>query len=144
MNTFYKTWIKGWCWSVIAFGIAFAGAAAPATDGFARLFYDLVYWPLDGASPYDANMAFTVAILGAVTMGWGLTTLAFVDLADQVGARAWRALGFAMAAWYVVDSAISVAAGAPGNAVSNTLIVATFFIPLIASGALGAREPQPA
>jgi hypothetical protein len=89
-------------------------------------------------------MAFTVAILGAVTMGWGLTALAFVDLADQVGARAWRALGFAMAAWYVVDSAISVAAGAPGNAVSNTLIAATFFIPLIASGVLGAREPQPA
>jgi len=138
MSGFYKTWLKGWCWSVIAFGIAFAGAATPATDGFARLFYDLVYWPLDGASPYEANMAFTVGILGAVTLGWGLTALAFVDLADQVGVRAWRALGFSLAAWYVVDSTISVAARAPGNAVSNTFIIAMFLIPLAVSGALSA------
>ena len=118
-----------WCWSVIAFGAVFAASAIPALDMPTRLFYDLVSWPLDGVGGWAEPVRFTAALLGAVTMGWGLTALALVDVAarhQDLAAR--QALTRSILIWYLIDSGISVILGVPGNAVSNTAIVGAYLL----------------
>lgn len=142
MTPFWRNWLEIWCWAMVAFGALFAACAIPALDGGTRLFYDLVYWPLDGASGFDEGTRFTCALLGAVTMGWALTIRALVHAAHQLGAPVWRALVGAMLAWYVIDSAISVASGVAVNAVSNTVLVAALLAPILVSGVLGGRAAR--
>jgi hypothetical protein len=140
MNSFWTNWLKIWCVGVIAFAAALTAAAFPATDGFARFYYDLVYWPLDGASTFCEEARFTVAILGAVTLGWGLLMLGCVSLGEKIGAPMWRLMFQSMTVWFVVDSAVSIAAGVPGNAIANTAIYAEFLAPMIFSGVLASRR----
>ncbi len=139
MTPFWKNWLEVWCWAMVAFGALFAAVAIPALDAGARLFYDLVYWPLDGASGFTEATRFTCALLGAVTMGWAFTIRGLVHAAHELGAPAWRALVAAMLVWYVIDSTISVAGGVAANAVSNTLLIGAFLAPILASGILGGR-----
>lgn len=140
-----RTWtnmVKAWCLGVMGFGAAFALGVFPATDGVAQAFYDLVAWPLDGVGGFDDGARFTVGILGAVMIGWGLTMLLFIDLAARYGAPVWRALVSALTVWLVIDSAISVAAGVPGNAVSNLVFYGLFLGPVLAGGGLRDAAPS--
>ncbi len=137
MQGVWKIWMQVWCWATFGVGAIFALGAAPATDAGVRLFYDVIYWPIDGASPYGDAVRFTAALLGAVMIGWAMTIFTLVTVADQVGATAWRGLTAAIVAWYVIDSAISVASGVGVNAISNTGFLITFLIPVLASGVLG-------
>jgi hypothetical protein len=127
---------------MVGFGALFAACAIPAFDGGTQLFYDVIYWPLDGASGFTEDVRFTCALLGAVTMGWALTIRGLVQAAHQLGAPAWRSLVAAMLTWYVIDSAISVASGVPVNAVSNTALIAALLAPILASGVLGNRTAR--
>jgi hypothetical protein len=135
MHGFWKSWMIGWCYATIAFGLAFCLAAFPATEGPARLYYDIVYWPFDGASAFGAETRFTAAVLGAVLLGWAVAILGLVDVAPEAPA-AWRWLTASMLLWYVVDSILSVATGVPGNAVSNSFFLAGFLAPVLGSGVL--------
>jgi hypothetical protein len=96
----------------------------------------------------DAHMRITLAVLGAVMVGWGLTLLAAVHAANLLGERGrpvWSMITAAVVVWYVVDSALSVVTGFPLNAVSNTLFTLGFLIPLIGSGVLrGRMDARPA
>jgi len=142
MTGFWKTWLLVWCWATMGIGALFAAAAVPALEGGVRLFYDTIYWPIDGASPYGPDVQLTAALLGAVMIGWVIAVLGLVSAADTVGAPAWRTLTLSIVVWYVIDSAISVALGAPLNALSNTGLLVTFLVPIIGSGVLqsgGAR-----
>jgi len=129
-----------WCWATLGVGAMFALGAVPAADAGVRLFYDIIYWPIDGASPYGDELRFTAAVLGAVMMGWAVTIFSLVAAADQIGAPAWRGLTAAVVGWYVIDSTISVASGVAANAVSNTGFLIAYLIPLLASGVLGVRR----
>jgi hypothetical protein len=144
MTPFWRTWLRVWCWATFGFGAVLAAAAFPALDGPTRWFYDLVHWPLDGQSSFDENVRFTCGVLGAVMIGWALTIFATVDAAEKLGAPVWRALTTAMVVWYVIDSAISVATGAPVNAVSNTVFLITYLAPILASGVLGGATTRAA
>ena len=80
--------------------------------------------------------------MGAVSMGWALTFYAAFSAAAALGAQgqpAWRAVTVAVVAWYVIDSALSVATGFALNAVPNTLLLAGYLLPVWRSGVLGAR-----
>ena len=136
MTPFWKNWLTAWRLAVLAFGIVLAAAAIPALDGPARWFYDLVHWPVDGRSSFDENVRFTCGILGAVTIGWALTIFAAIEAAEKLGAPVWRALTRAILVWYALDSAISIATGAPVNAISNTVLLATYLAPVLASKVL--------
>lgn len=136
MTGFWRTWLRVWCWLTLAVGALFAFGASPATDGGVRLFYDLIYWPLDGQSPFGEDVRLTAALLGAVMIGWAITIFGLAAAADRLGAPAWRTLTWGMAAWWGIDSAISIALGAPLNAVSNTLFLAGYLAPVLASGVL--------
>ncbi|MBI1186681.1 MAG: hypothetical protein GC206_05015 [Alphaproteobacteria bacterium] len=136
MTGFWKTWMFAWCAATLALGAIFAAAAFPATDAVARLYYDAVYWPLDGRSAFAEDLRFTVAVLGAVLIGWAITIYGMIAAAERVGAPVWRTLTFAMLAWFGIDSALSVAAGVPVNAIANTGFLVTYLLPVLASGVL--------
>lgn len=137
MDGFWKAWMTAWCWATVALGLIFVGAAFPATDGLARLYYDLVDGPRVVQDLYaDPAMRFTQAVLGAVLIGWAVTIFGLVGAAREAGAQAWRTLTAAMAVWFVADSALSAASGFPLNAIPNTLFFATYAAPVLASGVL--------
>lgn len=132
----WLTWIVVWCWGVMAFGALLVTGAIPGLDGAARALFVLFSGDPATADVFDhPAVRFGVGIQGALTIGWGLTMLALVQT-PSVGAREWRMLSLALMAWYVIDSAISVSTGFWLNAVSNTVLIVAFLIPVLASGVL--------
>src|SRR3990167_5734917 len=74
MTGLWKTWINLWCWGVILFGAVLAAGAFPATDGFAAWVYGLLASePVPAGFMEAPGLRFSVALMGAVTIGWGLT-----------------------------------------------------------------------
>lgn len=126
-----------WCGGVILFGAVLAGGGLPATDGAVHFLYNLLGGLAPGALNLDApGMRFSVALMGAVTLGWGLTILLLLPVIHAAGAQAWRGLTLALAVWYVIDGALSVATGFALNIVPNTALAVTYLVPVLASGAL--------
>ena len=144
MTGFWKAWLEGWCWLVGLAGVMFLAVAIPGADGAARLFYDLVYWPLDGASGWGEPTRLTASLLGSVMIGWAMTVRTLAQAAVSTGDPAlWRGMTLAIVTWYVLDSGASIASGVPVNALSNTLFVGGYLIPVLASGVLMARQSVP-
>ncbi|MBI1250694.1 MAG: hypothetical protein GC189_04395 [Alphaproteobacteria bacterium] len=144
MTGVWKIWMRVWCWATLALGALFVGAAIPGADAGALLFYDAIYWPLDGESGFAEPTRFTAGVLGAIMIGWAMCIFTAVDAAERLGAPVWRGLTAAMLTWYVIDGAVSISSGVPMNAASNTVFMATYLIPVLASGVLGAARPQTA
>lgn len=137
MGAFWRTWLWGWCWAVALFGVLLMGAAFEAAAGPVRL----VFGAINPGAPFelDAQARFTLALLGAVTLGWALTFVAAISAAHQIGAgagRVWRLITLSVVTWYVVDSALSIATGYALNAVPNTVFLIAFLLPVLRSGAL--------
>lgn len=85
------------------------------------------------------EMRFAVATLGAVMLGWAVTIYAAVEAATALADRGgpiWRLLVVAAVAWFVSDSTISVATGFTINLIPNVIVLASFLIPIFASGVL--------
>lgn len=140
MSAFWKTWIIFWCWIIIVFGAVLATAGLPALDGFARFAFSVIGGAAVEASYFETqDFRFAVALMGAVTLGWGLTILFLLPAIHAAGAPAWRGLMAAMLIWFVIDSAFSVSTGFALNALSNTLLLIGLLVPLLASGALKSR-----
>ena len=132
------TWMTGWCAAVGLFGMILAGGSFEATSAPVRLLFDV----LNGPGELDLNpyVRFSLAVLGAVTMGWSLTLMAVIQVANQlenqVSQRIWLGMTASIVIWYVIDSILSIATGFWLNAVPNTVFTATFLIPVIRSGVL--------
>ena len=138
MSDFWKAWLVVWCWAVGLFGLVLAGAGLGATDGPARAVFALL--APGTAIELDQPMRFAVALMGAVTMGWSVTLLAAFRAAWALGdaaAGVWKLVTGGVLGWYVIDSVMSVATGFPLNAVSNTVLVAAYLLPVLRSGVLG-------
>ena len=137
MTTFWRTWLIMWALSVIVFGVIIAGGAFAATSGPISAIYDL----LQGPAPIDNDPAlrFSLGVMGAVSIGWGVTglfaILAAIKLGDQ-GQPVWNAITLGLIAWFISDSALSIATGYGLNVVPNILLLTGYLIPLIATGKL--------
>jgi hypothetical protein len=128
-----------WCIATLVLGAVFAAAAFPATDGLARFYYAMVSGGTLRADFLEADgFRFTVAVLGAVLIGWGVTILALIRAAEAAPSAAWQGLTASMVIWFVIDSALSVMTGFPLNAVPNAVFLLTYLIPVLASGVLKA------
>lgn len=140
MTGLWKTWITIWCWGVILFGVLLAGAAFPATDAGVRFLYGLLS---SGPLPSDflaaPGIRFSIALMGAVSIGWGCTMLFLLPVIHAAGAPAWRGLTAALAVWFVIDGILSASTGFPLNNLSNLALAIGYAIPLLASGALKSR-----
>lgn len=145
MSPFWQNWLTVWCWGVALFGIVLMGGAFAATDGPVRLLFGILNPAVQPV--FDATLRFSLALIGAVTFGWSLTFAVAIRAAVLLGARGrpiWLGLIVSAVAWYVVDSALSIATGFALNAASNTLILAAFLIPILRSGVLQVGEARAA
>jgi len=150
MSRLWRNWMTAWCLAVGVFGIVVAGAGLDATGGPARWLMRV----LNGGTEvdFDAPLRFSVALMGCVTLGWGLTLLVAMQAAHQLGDRGrtvWLGLTAGVAIWFVIDSLLSTVTGFGLNALSNTAFMAAFLLPIIRSGVLrnsseAARTPADA
>ena len=117
---------------VMASGAIVALSAHPATGGIASFLLDLLFWPLDNAPQLDTSAARLLAgIGGGVMVGWGLMLwLVAVHLLPRDPGCAARIIRPSVIAWFLVDSAGSLAAGVPLNALLNLGFAVAFLIPL--------------
>lgn len=138
MSEFYQNWLKMAAWGVIAFGAILALFAFPATELPSRLFYDLIQNPVDAQA--DRHFRFAMGLMGCISMGWGLSMLTIIKAASMLpseqASALWRSFTFAVLFWFVTDNIASIYTGFPLNALSNTVLLALFAIPLWRSGAL--------
>lgn len=137
MSRFWRTWMVGWCCAVGFFGLVLAASAFDATSGPTRILFGL----LDDRVVFDPgpHLRFSLAVLGAVTVGWSLTLLAAVQAANQLGDQArsvWVLVTGSLVVWYVIDTALSLATGFGLNVIPNTIFLAVFLLPIIRSGVL--------
>jgi hypothetical protein len=132
MTAFWRKWLDGWCAAVTLFGAVLISGAFEATAAPLAALLGML-GPETPTS--DPALRFTTALLGAVTIGWGLTLYAAVAAAHVLGGAMWRRLTWAVLAWYVIDSALSVATGFALNAVSNSVFLLGWCLPVWASGA---------
>ena len=140
MSGFWRGWLNVWAAGVVVFGLVLAGGGLDATDGAVDMLYGLMGPP--GAFEWTPHLRFATALMGAVSIGWGLTFFAAFGAAHRLGDQAgpvWRMLTVAAVVWFVIDSALSVATGFWLNAVSNTGLLIGYLVPIIATGVLGKR-----
>jgi hypothetical protein len=138
MNKFWQNWLSMWTAAVVIFGLVLAGGAFEATDGLLRTLMTLFGNPLP--DPVDAHHRFAFGLMGAVSLGWGLTFYgafkALYALDAKAAAPIWRFMNIGIFAWYLIDSYISVATGFWMNAISNTVLLVTYYIPVLKSGVM--------
>lgn len=128
----HKLWLKVAAIVVGSFGPIFFLGTMEATLEPARWSLDLLAWPLDGATTYEhPDTRFLSALTGGFLFGWGVTIWmlsgAVFDSAPE-GVR--RAVMTGLLAWFVLDSAGSIASGNAANALINVLVL------LLAAGPL--------
>jgi hypothetical protein len=137
MQGFWRTWLTVWCWGVLAFGVVLALAAVPAADGLARFVFVTFSSDPSNAALFDLPaMRFALGLQGALTIGWALTVFGMLRAADVGGVPVWRSLTVSLIVWYFIDSTISVSTGFALNAVSNTVFIATYLVPVLSAGVL--------
>lgn len=142
MASFWRSWLLVWCGGVILFGVVLAGAAFEATSGPARLVVAFLDGP--GEPAFDAHLRFSLAVCGAVSIGWGVMMLGVVQAAERLDRRTWLLVALSVLAWFGIDSTLSIATGFGRNVIPNVLLLVGFLIPMFASGVLRdapARSP---
>lgn len=129
-------WLKIASAITIGFGLLIAAAALPALQGPVVLLLDLIYFPVDGAQTAQSAAARLLgAIAGGVMTGWGLMAwLVAKHVLPTDPALARRLILVSIGAWFVVDSTMSVAAGAPLNALFNVGFLLLFYAPVWSIG----------
>jgi len=125
-------WLKTGSAITIGFGVIIAAAAIPALQAPTALLLDLVYFPVDGAQAVGGPAARLLgAISGGVLVGWGLMMwLLATQLYGKEPRICRKIILSSIVAWFVIDSSMSIAAGAALNAVFNVGFLLVFAIPV--------------
>lgn len=122
---FHKFWLLITAFVIWSFGPVFFLGTMPVTAEPARWTLDLLSWPLDGVQSFaDPNTRFLSALTGGFLFGWGIMIVAlraWVYDAAPEGVR--RAVLTGLLAWFVLDSAGSIASGNPSNALFNVAVL---------------------
>ena len=134
-SSFWQKWLVAASLAMSIFGllmVLFIHSAifAPLTEQI-----DKVFW--SGSATTLPVLQFQKWVYGV----WGATVAAFGLLAAWVARHAFArrepwardALAAAVACWYLLDTAVSVASGVWANAILNTVVLALFLPPLIAT-----------
>lgn len=124
-RAFHKFWLKVTAVVVGSFGPVFFLGTMPETMEPARLTLDILSWPVDGATTYASpDTRFLSALTGGFLFGWGVMIWclsAWVYDAAPEGVRGTVLTG--VVAWFVLDSAGSIASGNASNALFNVLVL---------------------
>ena len=137
------TWLKIASAITVGFGFLIAMGASPATDAPAAFLLDLIYFPVDRVPEIGgAGARLVSAICGGVMVGWGfLLWLVATRLAPKDPELAKGFVLISLTTWFVVDSAGSVAAGAPLNVAGNLIFLVMFIAPAMR---IGSKSHAPA
>lgn len=128
----HKLWLKIAAVVIGSFGpVFFLGTMAETLEP-ARFTLDLLSWPIDGATTYASpDTRFLSALTGGFLLGWGVTVWCLstwvYDLAPE-GVR--KAIITGICAWFVLDSAGSIASGNASNALFNIVVLLMAIGPL--------------
>lgn len=128
----HQRWLKFTALVVGSFGpVFFLGAMVPTVEP-ARLTLDLLSWPIDGATTFaDPDTRFLSALTGGFLVGWGVTVYALAAFVYERAPEAVRRSVLAgLCAWFVTDSAGSIASGHASNALFNVFVLALAVGPL--------------
>jgi hypothetical protein len=121
--------------------LVFASAAF-APGGPAGLMLDMLDWPLGDGVAADTEAARWLAAIGGGVWA-SLSALYYLVVAPAVARgdnEARRGGLISIIVWFVVDSAGSVAAGVPSNALFNVPFLILFLVPLLGVKT-GAAQP---
>ena len=121
----HKSWLLIAAIVVGAFGPIFSLGAVESTSEPARLTLDVLSWPVDGRQSFAfPSMRFLTAITGGFLFGWGVLIWSLrrwvYDVAPELVRRS---VLTSLLAWFVLDSAGSIASGNPTNALFNILVL---------------------
>lgn len=138
MSRFWQNWMTVWCIGIGLFGITLAAGALEATSEPTRIVFQLLNGP--GELNLDPHMRFSLAVLGAVSIGWGITLFATMQAVNQLDKAAskpiWILVIVSVLTWAAIDTALSIATGFWRNAIPNLAYVLTFLLPVLQSGVL--------
>jgi hypothetical protein len=131
-STAQKNWLIVTAVVIAAFGPVFFLGTMESTSEPARLTLDLLSWPVDQAQTYDDDtLRFLSALTGGFLLGWGVMILclrAWAYDAAPDGVR--KSVVVGVLAWFVLDSAGSIASGNPSNALFNVVVLLVAVGPL--------------
>jgi hypothetical protein len=124
-RAFHQFWLKVTALVVGAFGpIFFLGTMASTLEP-ARFTLDLISWPLDGDMTYQSpDVRLLSALAGGFLVGWGVTIWCLaVWVYDHAPELVRRTVLIGVLAWFLLDSAGSVASGNAWNVLFNLLLL---------------------
>lgn len=121
----HKLWLHVAAVIIASFGpIFFLGTMEPTLEP-ARLSLDILSWPVDGNITLAATETrFLAALTGGFLLGWGITIWILASSVHDVAPEPVRlAVVTGLCAWFVLDSAGSVAVGHAANVAFNVLVL---------------------
>ncbi len=126
-------WLKLASAITAAVGLLIAVAAVPALAAPAELLVALVVPGAEDAHPLGTPTARTLAaVSGGVLVGWGVVLWMIADSLFATNPKlVSRLVVMSVGTWFVVDSAMSVAAGAWPNALLNCSFLVLFLPPVL-------------
>ncbi|MAI51239.1 MAG: hypothetical protein CML78_05245 [Rhodobiaceae bacterium] len=136
MSNFWKIWLDICCLAVIIFGGVLIGASIPGFQSRTKTFITLIN-PID-MPVFNEIERFAFGLIGAITMGWGVTFFYFFRAAhaSNIGNKMYRQAFVVMIIWNLIDGYVSYRSGFALNIASNLLLSLGMVIPLYMSGKL--------
>lgn len=134
MAGFWRKWLMVAAGVTVSAGLGFAALTVVGATGTHDAIFELVYLPGELDAPAGEVASFAIGVAGAVMAGWGTMMLILLrSHQTDVVPSTWWALTGSLLAWFVVDGAVSVAAGAMGNVALNVAFLVLFGPALVAT-----------
>ena len=130
MSNFWRSWLDLWCYAIVVIGLALSGADFECYETFTDTLFRTLN--LNAAPSFNNVERFSIGLMGAITVGWGLTLLYYIRMAhnNNEGNRVWRQLAFVVIVWYALDGYISYRTTFTLNIASNTVFALGLLFPL--------------
>lgn len=133
-SSFWTLWLLAASAGVVVFGLALVLAPGLARRAFGLLLYGDAGRVATFGPEAVAYVSLAHGVLGAVMIGWGAALVLVVRGPFARGEReGWRIVVLSLAAWFVPDTAFSLASGSWPNAALNAALALLFVVPLAAT-----------
>ncbi len=130
----WSRWLQVVAAAVAVFGLVMALFGGTALFGPVNWLFDPAFWPGSAPAAVTEFRAWVYGAWGATLAGWGIVLVFIARRPFAAGeAWAWRAVALGTGAWFVLDTAISLAHGVTPNVVLNVVVFALVAIPLLGS-----------